>query len=233
MVQILFRDGKLLWELPFGNLLHSELERSTTFHGKIQSFDWAIFNSYVTNSQRVICWSEFEVLWSLASDQASDQASGLECHLLASAIAVPNCCSVVYVVSAWMNGDIYSNSWMVYFLENSISLKWVPYFRKASYWQRVPTRLGMRPNILSPTRRNKINDWVDRTGWANNNDILLALNIVPTTMIYYQNQRDSASFKHVCFHLKKDKMAARYSYHFHVDRSWAGQILLNLAGYLR
>ena len=30
-----------------GNLLHSELERSTMFSGKINYFDWAMFNSYV------------------------------------------------------------------------------------------------------------------------------------------------------------------------------------------
>ena len=30
-----------------GKRLHSELERSTMFHGKIHDFDWAIFNSYV------------------------------------------------------------------------------------------------------------------------------------------------------------------------------------------
>ena len=30
------------------------MERSTIFHGKINYFDWAIFNSYVTNYQRVM-----------------------------------------------------------------------------------------------------------------------------------------------------------------------------------
>jgi len=30
------------------------MERSTMFNGKIHYFDWAIFNSYVTNYQRVM-----------------------------------------------------------------------------------------------------------------------------------------------------------------------------------
>jgi hypothetical protein len=33
---------------------HITMERSTIFDGKIHYFDWAIFNSYVTNYQRVI-----------------------------------------------------------------------------------------------------------------------------------------------------------------------------------
>jgi len=37
-----------------GKRLHNELERSTMFNGKTHYFDWAIFNSNVTNYQRVI-----------------------------------------------------------------------------------------------------------------------------------------------------------------------------------
>jgi len=40
--------------VPSGKRLHNELERSTIFNGKTHYFDWAIFNSYVTNYQRVI-----------------------------------------------------------------------------------------------------------------------------------------------------------------------------------
>ena len=40
--------------VPSGKLLHNELERSTIFDGKIHYFDWVIFNSYVTNYQRVL-----------------------------------------------------------------------------------------------------------------------------------------------------------------------------------
>ena len=33
--------------------VYMTMERSTMFHGKINYFDWAMFNSYVTNYQRV------------------------------------------------------------------------------------------------------------------------------------------------------------------------------------
>ena len=46
----------ILQDLPSGNLLHSYVERSTIFDRKTMEthyFDWAIFNGYVTNYQRV------------------------------------------------------------------------------------------------------------------------------------------------------------------------------------
>jgi hypothetical protein len=33
--------------------IQKAMERSTIFHGKIHYFDWVMFNSYVTNYQRV------------------------------------------------------------------------------------------------------------------------------------------------------------------------------------
>ena len=39
-------------QYPLVNV-YMTMERSTMFHGKINYFDWAMFNSYVTNYQRV------------------------------------------------------------------------------------------------------------------------------------------------------------------------------------
>ena len=47
-----FFYGKIHYS--YGKLLQNELERSTIFDGKIHYFDWVIFNSYVTNYQRVL-----------------------------------------------------------------------------------------------------------------------------------------------------------------------------------
>ena len=45
--------NKILWDVPSGNLLHSELENQHVLCENSQNFDWAIFNGYVTNYQRV------------------------------------------------------------------------------------------------------------------------------------------------------------------------------------
>jgi hypothetical protein len=39
------------------------MERSTIFHGKIHYFDWVIFNSYVTNYQRVFIFIYLDIIY--------------------------------------------------------------------------------------------------------------------------------------------------------------------------
>ena len=42
---------------------HITMERSTIFHGKIHYFDWVIFNSYVTNYQRVFIFIYLDIIY--------------------------------------------------------------------------------------------------------------------------------------------------------------------------
>ena len=65
------------------------MERSTIFNGKIHYFDWAIFNSYVTNYQRVVVGVNYRHLQSqLTMAALSDSNSRYD-----------QCCSFVDTVS--------------------------------------------------------------------------------------------------------------------------------------
>ena len=54
-------------------IYYNELERSTIFNGKIHYFDWAIFNSYVTNYQRLD--NTTENIWVLIKIKVSGAAT--------------------------------------------------------------------------------------------------------------------------------------------------------------